>query len=226
MEESDEFAMPTWDWHTWHDRYDQPGSNMARRLSAVRERIRIALDASPRGPLQIISMCAGQGRDLLAVLPQHPRRDDVHARLVELDGRNAKIARQSASDTGLDGIEVIVGDAGELASYADVAPADLVLVCGVFGNISVEDIQSTVAACSQLCKSGGTVIWTRHRRQPDLVPQICRWFKENDFEQLWLSSEGELFGIGANRFTGKPRPLAGSKQMFSFTDMSERRDRI
>ncbi|GHD35622.1 hypothetical protein GCM10010335_31060 [Streptomyces galbus] len=30
-------------------------------------------------------MCAGQGRDLIGVLAGHPRRDDVRARLVELD---------------------------------------------------------------------------------------------------------------------------------------------
>jgi hypothetical protein len=33
----------------------------------------------------VISLCAGQGRDLLGVLADHPRREDVRARLVELD---------------------------------------------------------------------------------------------------------------------------------------------
>jgi hypothetical protein len=32
------------DWYTWHDGYDQPGSLLARRLDAVRERVRGALD--------------------------------------------------------------------------------------------------------------------------------------------------------------------------------------
>jgi hypothetical protein len=34
------------DWYTWHSDYDTPGSALARRLVAVRERIREALDAA------------------------------------------------------------------------------------------------------------------------------------------------------------------------------------
>src|SRR5690242_14199661 len=72
------------DWRVWHDQYDLPDSWMARRLKAVQTQIRAALDAGESGPLRVISLCAGQGRDLLEVLAEHPRRDDVQARLVEL----------------------------------------------------------------------------------------------------------------------------------------------
>jgi hypothetical protein len=206
--------METKDWHAWHDDYDVPGSVLARRLSAVQDRIREALDGAGPGRITVLSACAGQGRDLLEVLATHPRRDDVVARLVELDPENADTARRAA--TGL-AVEVVVGDAALTDHYADRIPADLVLLCGIFGNISDADIEATISYCPQLCATGATVIWTRHRRAPDLVPQLCQWFAGNGFEQLWLSEPNEGFGVGAHRFTGQTQPLTTGARMFTFT---------
>jgi hypothetical protein len=51
------------DWLAWHDPYDRADSERSRRLAAVRHRVRLDLDGSPPGPLRVISLCAGQGRD-------------------------------------------------------------------------------------------------------------------------------------------------------------------
>ena len=199
------------DWQTWHDEYDQPDSWQARRLRVVQERIRAVLDGSPPGPLRVVSLCAGQGRDLLGVLADHPRRADVRARLVELDERNAAVARQMAA-----GAEVVTADASLTDHYLDMVPANLVLVCGVFGNITDEDVRRTVGFCTRLCDTGGTVIWTRHRDAPDRVPLICEWFEEVGFERRWRSAPTEAFGVGEHRFTGQPRPLVAGTRMFTF----------
>jgi len=204
------------DWRTWHDEYDHPGSRLAHRLAVVQSQIRAALDRSPSGPLRVISLCAGQGRDLLEVLADHPRRDDVRARLVELDPRNTAFAEESARAAGLRQVEVVTADASRTEQYSGLTPADLVLVCGVFGNISDEDIKRTVGTCAQLCQTGGTVIWTRHRRDPDLVPVVCDWFQSHGFDLLWLSEPGIGFGVGVHRFTGQPQPLVPGTRMFTF----------
>ncbi len=99
------------DWYTWHDHYDDPATALARRLAAVQEQIRVALDQAKPGPLRAISLCAGQGRDLVGALAGHPRRHDVRARLVELDPRNAGVARQAVQEAGLPQVEVVTGDA-------------------------------------------------------------------------------------------------------------------
>jgi predicted RNA methylase len=99
------------DWYTWHTGYDASDSALARRLAAVQQRITATLDLAGPGPLRVISLCAGQGRDLLDVLAVHPRRHDVTARLVELDPRNAALAGRAAEAAGLDSVEVRVGDA-------------------------------------------------------------------------------------------------------------------
>jgi predicted RNA methylase len=204
------------DWQTWHDAYDLPGSPLARRLRVVQERIRLALDDCPPGPLQVISLCGGQGRDLLEVLADHPRRDDVRARLVELDPRNTTFAQDAARASGLDRVEVVTADAALTDRYRGIVPADIVLACGVFGNITEEDIEHTIDSCSQLCKTGGTIIWTRHRDAPDRIPLICNWFEERGFDRQWLSEPDAGFGVGAHRFTGDPQPLALGVRMFTF----------
>ncbi|TDW22572.1 hypothetical protein EV650_1409 [Kribbella kalugense] len=208
-------SLPGMDWQTWHQRYDEPGSELSRRLEAVKAQVRDALDRAPAGPVPVVSLCAGQGRDLLEVLADHPRRADVQARLVELDPKLAASARERAGD--FDQVEVVTGDASLTDQYVGVVPAELVLLCGIFGNISPEDIQRTVDASPQLCRTGATVIWTRHREEPDLVPTICEWFESRGFERVWVSEPDAGFGVGVHRFNGVPDPLVTGQSLFSFT---------
>ena len=204
------------DWLAWHDEYDNPDSTLARRLIAVQEQIRVALDAAPPGPLRAVSLCAGQGRDLVGALAAHPRRDDVTARLVELDERNAAIARRFAAEAGLGRVEVVTGDASLTGQYAGMVPAYLVVVCGVFGNMTDADVERTIGYCAQLCAHGGTVVWTRGRFQPDLVPKIGEWFAARGFEEVWISEPDVGYGVGAHRFAGSPAPLETGARMFTF----------
>ena len=184
----------------------QPGYPLAQRLLAVQARIAAALDQAPPGPLRAVSICAGQGRDLIGVLREHPRRGDVTARLVELDPRNAATARQFAADAGLTQVEVVTGDAAQTGVYAGLVPASLVLACGVFGNITDGDVARTIRCCAGLCATGGTVVWTRGRGEPDLVPQICDWFAAEGFALWWVSQsrEAAAWAVGAHRFAGTP----------------------
>ena len=207
-------------WYDWHDGYNDPGTGLARRLVLVQERIRAALDEAPPGPLRVISVCAGQGTDLIGAIVGHSRRGDVTARLVELDPRNAEVARRLAAEVDLPGIEVVTGDASLARQYAGMAPADLVIACGVFGNLADADIKATIGYCTQLCATGGTVVWTRGRWEPDLSPQVCAWFEECGFERAWLSDTSDdpqfLHRVGAHRFTGTPAPLEEDAVMFTF----------
>lgn len=200
------------DWVRWHADYDDASSPLAHRLRAVQEQIRGALDRAPAGPVGVVSMCAGQGRDLLEVLATHPRRRDVRARLVELDPDNAAVARSA----GLAGVEVVENDAGLVDAYRGAVPADLVVACGVFGNITDADIERTVTVCGQLCREGGTVVWTRHRRSPDLVPAICAWFERGGFDRVAVTQPELGYGVGAHRRSRAPEPIEAGARMFTF----------
>ena len=176
--------MDSTDWLEWHTPYEDETSELSGRLRSVQRGIRAHLDARPDGPIRAVSACAGQGRDLIEVLATHPARDRVTARLVELDPRNVAVARAAATANGLTGVEVIEGDAAAIDSYADAVPADLVLFCGVFGNIVPADVERTVRALPQLCTPGATVIWTRGRHDPDIRDTIRAWFTDAGFEEL------------------------------------------
>lgn len=207
------------DWVKWHLAYDDPASGLSWRLGMVQAWIRRCLDVLPAGPIRAISMCAGQGRDLIGALAGHPRAADVAARLVELDPDNAETARRLAAEAGLGGVQVVTGDAATTSAYAGAVPADLILACGVFGNITDADIQVTVAALRSLAGPGATVIWTRHRKPPDLTGSIRAWFGRAGFEEIAFEVFPEgVQTIGVHRLVGSPQPYEPGKQLFRFVD--------
>ena len=146
------------DWVEWHRDYDDPGSLLSRRGERVQGHLRAELERAPAGDVRLISLCAGQGRDVIGVLTGHPRRHDVRARLVELDERNVALARQAAQAAGLPGVEVLQADAGITDACAGAVPAQVVVACGIFGNITDSDIRATVAALPGLCAPGALVL--------------------------------------------------------------------
>ncbi len=89
-------AQARHDWQECHTGEDQLGSPLARRLATVQQSIAHTLAATPTGPIRVMSMCAGEGHDLLGVLEHHALRADVVGRLVELDPVLAATAREHA----------------------------------------------------------------------------------------------------------------------------------
>jgi hypothetical protein len=210
------------DWVEWHRDYDDPGSPLSRRGELVQGHLRAELDRAHAGDVRLISLCAGQGRDVIGVLTGHPRRDDVRARLVELDKRNVALARRAAQAAGLDGIEVLQADAGVTDVCAGAVPAQIVVACGIFGNITDSDIQATVAALPSLCAPGALVLWTRHRSPPDLTPAIRSWFAEAGFRgEAFDTSYDGFMSVGAHRLTGEPAALARGRRLFTFPGGTE-----
>ena len=210
------------DWVEWHRDYDDPGSLLSRRGERVQGHLRAELEQAPAGDVRLISLCAGQGRDVIGVLTGHPRRDDVRARLVELNQRNVVLARRAAQGAGLHGVEVLQADAGITDAYAGAVPAQIVLACGVFGNITDSDIQATVAALPRLCAPGALVLWTRHRSPPDLTPAIRSWFGEAGFrEEAFDTSRDGFMSVGAHRLAGEPTALTLGQRLFTFPGGTE-----
>jgi hypothetical protein len=207
------------DWLAWHEAYDDPSSPLSMRLRAVRGHLSGALDAAPPGPVRLLSLCAGQGHDVLGVLPEHPREPDVTAVLVEYDPRNAALAREGAERAGLPQVEVCEADAALVAGYADALPANVLLLCGIFGNVSDEDIERTARAAPALCAPGATVLWTRHRRPPDLTPRIRDWFAASGFDEIAFDvPDAELTGVsvGVGRLAVPPPATLPDGPLFTF----------
>lgn len=171
-------------WTAWHRTYLDPSSGLSRRLRVIQDEIATWLDLTRDRPVSVLSVCAGDGRDLLDVLASRPDAGRVTATLVELDPTLAEGARARAAALHLDGVQVLCADAGDLETYASVPPADLVLLCGVLGNIDDADVERTIGAVRTWCADGARVIWTRARREPDLTPSIRTWFFDNGFRDM------------------------------------------
>ena len=217
-------GVATTDWQGWHAKYDDPAHPLSRRLVQVRRILGRTLESRDGRPTQLVSMCAGDGRDTLPVLATgHLVVDAV---LVELDERLAGAARDQAVELGLANVEVRTGDAGALATYSGVRPADVLLACGVFGNITDDDLETTVASLPRLLAPDATVIWTRGiavpgdptARREDPVALVRETFARHGFEEVDLTlTEDGWFGIGVHRFTEPAEPTAPvGERMFAF----------
>ena len=123
------------DYDRWHDRYDDPQSDLSWRLSRVQQYIEQFLDQRD-GPVRILSVCSGDGRDLFQVLAGRPDTGRITATLLELHPSLADRARATAAAVAPEsGVTVRVVDAGNSDAYVGAVPVDLVLLVGIMGNI-------------------------------------------------------------------------------------------
>lgn len=204
------------DWVEWHQDYEDPESNISKRLRSVQQAIRDALDRAPPGPIRLLSLCAGDGRDVLGVLPGHPRARDVRGWLVDLDPELIRRGRERIRSGSVQGVEYLQADASLPASLRGAVPADLLLLCGIFGNLEDEDLHQFALRTPELCAAGATAIWTRHRRAPDLTPAIRQWFRDAGFEEVaFLPVPGSEGSVGVARLAGSPSPI-GTERLFTF----------
>ena len=201
-------------WRQWHENYECPSSSLARRLTVVRRRISEVLSQFPPGPIRVVSMCSGDGRDLLGVLQHHPRAKDVRGRLIESDPILAERARTAAPVT----VEVVCRDAGQSAAYDGAVPADLMLCCGVFGNVSDEDVVTTINSWPMLCAPEANIIWTRGAvgSGPDRREEIRQWVKLAGFREIAFDGAPETYGVGVAKMIRNVEPYRHGVRFFKF----------
>lgn len=208
--------MPT-DWVAWHGRYASEAS-FQRRLALVQGHISAELTRAAGAELRVIDLCAGDGRALLGVLAAHST-PHVTARLVERDARLVRSARDRVRRARLTGIEVVKGDAGRASAYDGSVPARLVLVCGVFGHLTDAGIERLIGLLPMLCAPDAAVVWTRHRRKPDLVPAIRRWFAASGFIEITLDAIADSHAtVGLARLARPSDPFRPDVRLFDFCD--------
>ena len=211
-------------WLDWHTDYDEPGSSLARRLEVVRAAVASAIDETPcpEEQLRVISMCAGDGRDLLPVLADSTRGRKARAVLVELDDVLCARARGATAQLELAAVEIRCTDAGATDAYVDVGRAHVLLCCGVFGNIAVDDARRTITWLPAMLVPGATVIWTRGRGDADPDPSLVirDMFEEAGFERVsFVAPDDANYRVGVHRLRSDhvaTAPLHAGKRLFTF----------
>ena len=213
--------MGTTDWVDWHRQYDDPASDLSRRRRSVQAAVRAWIAETGPGPRRVVSACAGDGRDLLEVLASEPDADRFAVRLLEVDEDLAARAEELARRHGLAGVDVVRADAGVTESYAGAVPADLLMLCGVFGNLSDEDVRWTIESARHLCAPGGRVVWTRgrfaDRDAEEPTDRIRAWFAESGFAEVSFDAPPDsTYRVGAHRLVAPAEPLVLGRQLFTF----------
>jgi hypothetical protein len=91
------------------------------------------------------------------------------------------------------------------------------MVCGVFGNISVDDIGLTIATLPSLCAPNARVIWTRHRLEPDLTPTVRSMFRDSGFVEVDCAMPTDhVYCVGTQELSREPDPFVADLTMFRF----------
>jgi hypothetical protein len=210
------------DWQEWYRDYEDPTSNLSRRLEVVRGRLESLLTAWS-GAVRLLSLCAGDGRDTLPVIAASGV--EVSAVLVELDPELADAARATGLSLGLPGVEVRTADAGTTSSCVDAVPADVLMACGIFGNITDADVARTVATFPSLLAEGGHVIWTRGCRVPEDPTEVTgdpsetvrSLFVDTGFEEVaFVRPDDASFRVGVARWPHAGAPFEPGVRMFDF----------
>ena len=196
------------DWLVWHEAYDDAASSLVRRLEVVKHQLGLALDGVTATKPRLLSLCAGDGRDVISVLATRAGRPLVTAVLVEKHLTLAHRARAAAAEAGLSSVSVRCTDAGNPDSFSDVLPVDVLMLCGLFGNIEHSAVKDVVDAIPSLVSPGGYVIWTRGHSEPDRRPEIRRWLTSSHLQELAYEGAPEPYGVGLyqQRSTSTPRP--------------------
>ena len=205
-------------WNGWPEKAYQQ-DRYRQRLAAVQNHLTECLDLAPGGPVRIISVCAGDGRDAISVLSSHQRRHDVSAWLIEQDRQSVLDGMGRAARVGLaNTVTFLNDDATDYATYQRIVPADIVLLCGVWGHVPASERVLLVRALTTLCKARGMVIWTRGiSKGLERLHEIQAMFATSSWEQSRVSfTSDKKWAVVIHRYLGLPNELPSSGRLFHF----------
>jgi len=219
------------DWNAWHKLYDS-STALQRRLELVRGQIAAALGAAPPGEIRLISVCAGDGRDVLGALAGHPRVRDVRARLVEIDPELVAAGRTAAQDANFSGrVEFVQGDATRSSPYEGIAPAHVVVMAGMIGLVDTGEIPGLVRCLRCLTARDGRVVWTRNldfrdgtRHSMAIRKALAEGafkaatFKMTSWSNLFRRRPESRFVVATHVHLADPEPLPADHGFFRITD--------
>jgi Methyltransferase domain len=212
------------DWDNWHKLYET-SEDFRTRLRMVCQQISAVLDRCPDGPIRIISICAGDGRDVLEAVSEHHRCGDVQAFLLDNHAASLERGQRSAEKASMsENLHFMNADASLASSFTGLGHADLVLISGVLGHLDHADVPRLITKLPMLVKKGGSVIWTRHLKLHDggkQIPSIRKMFLKSHFQETFFGcASPEGFVVVCDRFCGNQTPLDGGQRLFDFIGLT------
>ena len=113
----------------------------------------------------------------------------------------------------------LLAAAGTATAFAEAVPVNLLLLCGILGNVEDDDVERTLRAVPSLLAHGGTVLWTRHRGAPDLTPAIRGWLADVGVHEIAFVSQAPAAGwaVSAGVLNRSSTALGHQGRLFTFT---------
>lgn len=197
---------------------------LSARLRLVQAQLRSAIGACEPGPVRILSLCAGDGRDILGACEGHPRCRDVHAVLIDTDAVALQRAETWAAEAGMEGrMQTLCADATLAASYRGLPHADIVLVSGVLAHVSRASVPGFIRSLPMLVKTGGRLIWNRHlvlNHGSEHVSLLRELLHSTGFtEEVYELTSERGFAVSTARYHGDVLPLDEKRVLFEFVGL-------
>jgi hypothetical protein len=205
-------------WNGWSDSAYRKQSYQ-HRLLLVQQHLSECLDNAPPGIIRIVSLFAGDGRDVLGVINTHPRRSDVLATFIEQSSPAVASGFRRAAELGLASATTFLNkDATEYEAVQGITPANIILLCGVWGHVPHDDRAQLIQAVTSLCTPNGRLIWTRGiSKGIAKLEQIEGLFARTQWEKVQIRiTPGNQWAVATYRFLGTPLPRPKSGQIFHF----------
>jgi hypothetical protein len=215
------------DWGKWHDLYESRPS-LQERLVAVRAQVALAISAVAAEPVHVLSICAGDGRDLTGGLAGLASRKAIRATLIESSPELVARGRAAVDEAHLtEYVSFRCADATRSSTYHGIPPAHVVVLAGVFGNLKEADVRRLIESLRSLCRCGASVVWTRNLVEFDdgekAVRIIRECFSNAAFREEYVTrSPSGVFAVGTHSYQGAWRPLPRDATLFEFTGCGDR----
>jgi hypothetical protein len=205
------------DYVEWHKKYDDPSSPSSLRLRMIQAMLTKVLAANA-GPLRLLSLAAGDARDILDVLEQRPADvPRIAGRMIEILPELVATAQSRIAAIGSP-LEMVEDDAGDPQNLIGHIPADVVLLIGIMGNVSDDDDDYLADVVASFCAPGALMIWSRGHDNVEMVRRIRGRLADAGFvdQRFWPVPNG-TYGLGTARWPDKPTPpLPMDRKLFTF----------
>ncbi len=210
------------DWAEWHKRYESVPS-LQERLAVVCEEISLAISATRTKPVRILSICSGDGRDVILSTAASKLRKSISGVLIELNPDLVARGRSTIKEFSLqEEISFQCSDATKSETYRSIAPAHIVVLSGVFGNLKYEDVGLLIDSLRSLCEPKARVIWTRNLNEfgdgETVVGGIKKLFANVNFtEASYTKTPSGVFAVGTHVYEGETLNLPARPVLFRFS---------
>lgn len=209
-------------WQTRNSLYNDPTSGLSLKLIHIKNLIKSFLKESDRDII-VVSLASGQGRDILESVYELQSDKKISIYLIDSDQESLDYAANFCIEKSISNVTLVLGDASlsDLFKKYEIPRADLILMCGIFGRMSLLDIESIIKSSKQLINDGGNIIWTVNNKIYGIFDIINNTFVKNGFLNMEKSLSNDLnFSVSRNQLESPIESLLENAKFFERIDFS------